>query len=148
MSKKNEPWLSAAEALKRMNQVRSAVDGASPFLVQAAVFGRMQACTIVELRAAMVNPFQGVSRGGRPVIVALRSSEPTAMLTLDQAIAATEALAASTGEGVPFLAGSSEQSFQLCDIRPTKGGADDYFKVVTRGGVSVVYAMQTIPRKD
>lgn len=146
---KTVPYLTLTEVLERLNSIKQKEDtGAVGFVIQSEKRGEYCYCKLVLDKASAGSVYKGVSRGGQPVVVAMRTKKPDPLLTVDQALAQVQEFIDQVGGDVPFLARWADyHEFQLCDIWPSRAGASNVLKSASRGGQRVANVAFFAPDK-
>lgn len=143
MNERPIQYLTLDNALIRLRKLKEKAGDSSPAVViEGPRTGTWDAvlCQFVLGAASAASVFKGVSRGGRPVVLAVRAEKPSQLLDLDTTIAQLLAFKEQTGSGdVPLLAQSANaREFLLCDFWLVQAGASNVFRTVSRGGQPVI----------
>lgn len=146
---KTVPYLTLTEVQERLNAIKQKEQsGEVAFVIQGDKRGEYCHCKLVLDKASAGSVYKGVSRGGQPVIVAVRTKKPDLPLTIDKALVQVQEFIDQVGGGVPFLAKRGEYNeFQLCDIWPSLAGASNVLKSASRGGQRVANVAFYTPDK-
>lgn len=137
---KVEPYLMTSEAVSRLTALKEVVGGEDPVLIWTRSPRQYARCAIRLERAGKNDVYHAVSRGGRPVIVAVPVNAPEPVLTVDAVLVRIKALVEEAGiDDVPFLAQRSRPGeFDLCDLWSGRVGVADMLRAVTRNGRPIV----------
>jgi hypothetical protein len=148
MTQKLAPYLTLDQAVTRLRGLRDLEGGALAVVLEGPrIAGNAVLCQFVLGKASAANVFEGVSRKGRPVVLAVSAVKPAPLLDLDATITQLLALKEQAGSGeVPVLGQFAKPTdFQLCDFWFSKASANDVFRSVSRGGQSVIRVASSAP---
>jgi hypothetical protein len=143
------PYLTITEALGILTVMKQKEEsGSVPFVIQSTKNGYFCHCKLVLEKASANSVYKGVSRGGQPVVVAIRTAKPDPLLTIDEVRAQLQCFIDQFGGDIPFLAKYGDfGEFQLCDIWPNIAGASNVLKSASRGGQRVANVVFYTPDK-
>lgn len=145
-------YLTLDEAYGRLLKLRDkAGSGSIPLLSSGhGPSGKLCVCKIELARAATRDTYKRVTRAGQPVVlITTTGSKKDPVVTLDAALKVLEHIKTETASGdIPVLFGGHQDYLELCDLWLSQAGATDMFRVVSRGGQSVLNVVLMPPDKD